>query len=165
MPGNGFGSVGGYLRNVALLAMLLDYFLLSSCVKALECYDSFVRGSPAKSSSCGPGQVCFSEFYALSEQPESTQISEWYVDRFCVYRQQCQMRGIGPGCVTVEQLDKMVRRTFRKKLEHHVKDGWKRLLHTRFCCCESDYCNRLDISELNVLYNVTDRSLTRFAAF
>uniref|UniRef100_A0A1I7SGW3 Protein quiver n=2 Tax=Bursaphelenchus xylophilus TaxID=6326 RepID=A0A1I7SGW3_BURXY len=127
---------------------------------AIQCYDSFMRGDPTQTASCGEDQVCFSEFYALSKHEDSPHISEWYVDRFCVYRQQCLMRGIGPDCVTVNELDKVVRRTFRKKLEHHIKDGWNRLLHTQFCCCESDYCNRLDLNELHDLFNIsTDASV------
>ncbi|KHJ93769.1 hypothetical protein OESDEN_06310 [Oesophagostomum dentatum] len=83
-------------------------------------------------------EMCYSEYYAVNRSGTVRQ----YFDRFCVHHKHCLDRGIDESCQTLEQLDKGIQKTFFKY--HHAKPSRKTLMHSRFCCCETDRCNDFD---------------------
>lgn len=102
-------------------------------------------------------QICYSEFYSISADAKSKNPAEWYVDRFCVHKEQCLRRGIGAGrCVDLSKLDRVVQETFRVKInQKHTINTEKRLLHSEFCCCSESLCNKLNLEKLKSRFNLS----------
>jgi hypothetical protein len=56
----------------------------------------------------------------------------------------------------MSKLDPVVQKTFTHKInQKHSANTHKRLVRAEFCCCQKDYCNRLDIAELKKRYNIS----------
>ncbi|KAI6223751.1 hypothetical protein M3Y99_01428300 [Aphelenchoides fujianensis] len=138
---------------------VLVFLMIISEGLALFCFDSGSRTTPNLVVNCSENQslqVCYSEFYSLAKTPRSSKVVNWHVDRFCVHREQCLRRGIGDGsCVNASQLDTVVQKTFRNKLNAHQKGLFSRLVHSEFCCCTTDFCNRMDLEQLKRKFNVS----------
>lgn len=96
--------------------------------------------------------------HAIPDTP--TRLLQFY-DRFCVHQQQCSDRGLFDGqCVQLEDLDPVVRRTFRNKLKAQQLEP-AQLVHTRFCCCSEERCNAMGAREVLELFNVTSSAAAK----
>uniref|UniRef100_A0A1I8B7Z7 DUF7773 domain-containing protein n=1 Tax=Meloidogyne hapla TaxID=6305 RepID=A0A1I8B7Z7_MELHA len=139
-----------------LLTILILFNLLIYFIFCLNCFDS-PSPIPKRVTECKPEEVCYVEYYSLKTTNESSQLAH-YFDRFCVNRRQCTDRGIWPEqkpCINLSQLDKIVAKTFERKLRSERLDPTK-IVFTHFCCC-SDYdkCNELGPDKLRSLFNIT----------
>ncbi|KAH7729551.1 hypothetical protein AAVH_03026 [Aphelenchoides avenae] len=118
--------------------------LEATAVSAIVCYDS-QRAQPDRVTTCTDDQVCYAEYYAVKVGPAGklfhrhampdapTRLLQYY-DRFCIHPQHCENRGLVDGqCLQLEDLDPLVRRTFRSKLKQQQLEP-AQLVHTRFCC-------------------------------
>ncbi|KAI6215827.1 hypothetical protein M3Y94_00430400 [Aphelenchoides besseyi] len=129
--------------------------MVLSNVTALFCFDSNSRSNPSHIVNCSENEVCYSEFYSVAKAPRSNKVINWHVDRFCVHREHCSRRGIGiEQCVNITMLDKVIQKTFRQKLNKNQPQLFNRLVHSEFCCCSSDGCNRLDVENLEQKYKI-----------
>lgn len=76
----------------------------------------------------------------------------------------CQFRGLSENCLTIDELDPIVQKTFRKKLSNH-KFSSSNLIHTRFCCCSKDLCNTMSAAEIKDIFNVTSSAPQKYGDF
>ncbi|VDN56586.1 unnamed protein product [Dracunculus medinensis] len=68
--------------------------------KPLKCFDSSTQF------------VCYSEFYSVLI--DGKYINKF--ERFCVYANDCEYRGIANNCVTINQLDSVVQKSFYENI-------------------------------------------------
>ncbi|KAI6177898.1 hypothetical protein M3Y97_00957300 [Aphelenchoides bicaudatus] len=137
--------------------LLILSSMLTAQLHALYCFDSESESGPGAVVNCSENELCYSEFYSVSANSKSRRVSEWHVDRFCVHKEQCLRRGIGAGrCVDLSRLDPIVQSTFRAKVnQKHNSNTHRRLLQSEFCCCQRDFCNKLDVDLLKTRYNIS----------
>ncbi|KAF7633688.1 hypothetical protein Mgra_00006869 [Meloidogyne graminicola] len=135
---------------------LLIIQLLINFIFCLNCFDS-QSPIPIKVTKCKEEEVCYVEYYSLKTEQNLKELVH-YFDRFCVNKRHCTDRGIWPeykSCINLTQLDKMVAKTFERKLRSERLDPSK-IVFTYFCCC-SDYdkCNELGPNKLRLLFNLS----------
>nr|CAD2163997.1 unnamed protein product [Meloidogyne enterolobii] len=139
-----------------LLKILILFNLLIIYIFCLNCFDS-QSPIPIRVTECKLEEVCYVEYYSLKTTFNSSQLAH-YFDRFCVNRRQCTDRGIWPEykpCINLSQLDKIVAKTFERKLLSERLDPTK-IAFTHFCCCsDSDKCNEFGPDKLLSLFNIT----------
>ncbi|KAI6224420.1 hypothetical protein M3Y99_01398800 [Aphelenchoides fujianensis] len=114
---------------------------------ALFCFDSGSRTTPNLVVNCSENQGCYSEFYSLAKTPRSSKGGQL-------------ARGplLRPSRAVLTERDwrrVVVQKTFRNKLNAHQKGLFSRLVHSEFCCCTTDFCNRMDLEQLKRKFNVS----------
>uniref|UniRef100_A0A1I7Z7C2 Expressed conserved protein n=1 Tax=Steinernema glaseri TaxID=37863 RepID=A0A1I7Z7C2_9BILA len=67
---------------------------------------------------CSPGQSCYDEYYAFNTSEGHVR---QHFDRFCVFQAHCSQRGIDNGCLSLDELDEVVQRTFYDNIKKYDK--------------------------------------------